>query len=44
MKKTHKMHKGEIVFHLAVPLVMVAIIGAIGICAVVLSLDILKIV
>ena len=44
MKKRHKMHKGEIIFHLAVPLMMVAVIGAIGVCAVILSLDILKIV
>jgi hypothetical protein len=44
MNKTHKMHRGEIFFHLVVPLVMVTIIAAIGFCAVVLSIEILKVV
>ena len=39
-----KMHKGEIAFHLIVPLVMVVATAAVGYCAVLLSMDILKIV
>lgn len=40
----YKMHKGEIAFHLVIPVVMIAAVATVGYCAVILSMSILRMV